>query len=648
MARAAVAAKRRKRIRSTGTGVSAGQVDSSAQRISTTLDSDWVAPGIYGAFFLVLFLAFSPALQSRFVLPKAIVLAAGALALCVLLLVRIWRGQDVAPPRWALLLALALGAWWTVSTPFALHLATALHGEHNRYNGLWTHLCWLALFVASMCIPSGLATVRRIAAVLTASIVPVALVNIAEATGLTTFGLKEISTLGDRVAVSALMNFAIPFVAIALVRGRHWRTRLGLGALLALLVVSEFLSQGRGPWMGLVAAAFILSFGLMRSKAGWKVFAAMLLAVVVFAGLTAKLSPLAAERLATLTRITHDESIGQRFVYYRAALRAIREHPITGIGFDNFRNSYPAYRAAEDVNFFKDVIPTMVHNGYLQWALTNGIPALLLYLALVAGVLIRLVRELRRDQDRDRHDLLLCFVAALGAYLVQDLVGWLDMTLTTSFWVTLGLALNLANPGAARTSTSWTRALIATFAGSMVLLSLYLLHDRYARVVADAHLAKALVLDVRMQWPEVQSLVNRALSSLPGDSDTELVAGQVYARRFVALADPKAYARSRELFESSYDHNRFERLRLFNIVALEIDALGLGQVRTASDLAQKAVTTLSRTDWDNPRFHELRGEFFAAQGKLGVALAAIREARWLAPGEDRFRRLEEEYAAKLK
>ena len=541
-----------------------------------------------------------------------------------------------------------MGAWWTVSTPFALHLATALDGEHNRYNGLWTHLCWLALFVASMCIPSRPATVRKIAAMLTAAIVPVALVNMAEGTGLTSFGLKEISTLGDRVAVSALMNFAIPFVAIGLVRGRHWRIRLGFGALLALLVISEFLSQGRGPWMGLVAAAFILAFGLMRSKAGWKVFVAMLLAVVVLAGLAGKLSPIAAERLATLTRITDDESIGQRFVYYRAALRAIREHPAAGIGFDNFRNSYPSYRAAEDVNYFKDVIPTMVHNGYLQWALTNGIPALLLYLALVAGALIRLVRELSRDQDRDRRDLLLCFLAALGAYLVQDLVGWLDMTLTTSFWVMLGLALNLANPGASRPSTSWGRALIATFAGLMVLLSLYLLNDRYARVVADAHLAKAMVLDVRMQWPEVQSMVNKALSSLPGDSRTELVAGQLYARRFVSVHDPSAYARSRELFESSYDHNRFERLRLFNIVALEIHALGLGQVRTASDFAQKAITTLSQTDWDNPRFHELRGELFAAEGKPGAALTAIREARRLAPGEDRFRLREEEYAAKLK
>jgi hypothetical protein len=50
---------------------------------------NWTAPAVYGLFFL--FLAFSTALESKFVLPKAIVLSAGVLAPGVLLIVRIWR-----------------------------------------------------------------------------------------------------------------------------------------------------------------------------------------------------------------------------------------------------------------------------------------------------------------------------------------------------------------------------------------------------------------------------------------------------------------------------------------------------------------------------------------------------------------------------
>jgi hypothetical protein len=123
------------------TVVSAVQAASSGKRPFPRPDSGWITPAIYGAFFLFLFLAGSPALESKFVLPKAIVLSAGVFALGLLLIFRNWRGQRFAPPRSALLLSLALGVWWIVSTPFALHLPTALNGEYNRYNGLWTHLC---------------------------------------------------------------------------------------------------------------------------------------------------------------------------------------------------------------------------------------------------------------------------------------------------------------------------------------------------------------------------------------------------------------------------------------------------------------------------------------------------------------------------
>jgi O-antigen ligase len=643
-----MAAKRRNKTRRPGTGISAGQTVSPGVALSTRTDSDWVAPAIYGVFFLLLFLAFSPALESRFVLPKTIVLAAGVLAFSVLLLVRIWRGQSHAPPRSALLLSLALGAWWIGSTIFALHLPTALNGEYNRYNGLWTHLCWLALFVASMSIPFDLIAVRRIAALLAAAIVPVAAINVAEATGLTAFGLNEVSTLGDRVAAGALMNFAIPFIAIALVRTQGWGTKAALGSVLALLVVSEILFQGRGPWMGLVAAAVILAIGLTRSGAGWKVAAAMLLTAVMLAGAAAKLSPAAAERFATMAHLSRDQSLGQRFVIYGAAFRAIREHPVAGIGFDNFRNSYPSYRDAKDIYFFNNVIPTMAHDGYLQAALTNGIPALLLYVALVAGVLIKLVRALSRDEGRDMHALLLGFLAALTAYLVQDLTGWLDIALTSVFWIMLGLALNLASQTAPRSTLSWAKPVIAAFSASMVFLSMYLLNDRYARVVADRSLFEAQALDVRTQWPKMQSLVSKALSSFPGDSRSEMVAGQLYAMRFASSHDPSAYAISRELLLSSFEHNRFDRLRLFNIVALESTALDLGQISTPSDFAQEAVTTLAQTDSENPAFHEIRAWHLAAQGRFDDALAAVREARRLAPLDERLRSREADYEARLR
>ncbi len=643
-----MAAKKRKRRRATETVAVSGQRAAISEVLPAHPGNDWIAPAIYGVFFVALFLSFSAALESKFVLPKIIVLAAGVGALGLLLLVGIWRGYAIALAPRTFLLTLALGVWWMVSTPFALHLPTALHGEYNRYNGLWTHLGWLSLFLATLAIPIDRIVARRIVFLLVVAILPVALLNIAETAGASAFGLKEISTLGDRVAASGLMNFAIPFAVIALFRSSSWGLKAAIGGVLALLLASEFLSQGRGPWMGLLVAAVILGLGLIRTKAGWKGLAAMLFAMIVLAGLTATLSPVVAQRFTTLTKAGQDESLRQRLVYYRAALRAIAEHPVAGIGFDNFRNSYPTYRAAEDANYFKSIIPTMVHNGYLQAVLTNGIPALLLYLALVAGVLIKLIKELLRETDQGRRDLLLGSLAALSAYLVQDLFGWLDMAVTSAFWIMLGLALNLATQTRPRSAASWAKPVIGACAGLMLLLSAYLLVDRHARVVADAHLYQAQALNVTLQWPEVESLINKALLIQPNDSRNEMVAGQIYATRYASSADPDAYAKGRELLESSFKHNPFDRFRLFNIVALEGVALERGQISAASDISKAAIDKLAETDSDNPGFHELSAWFFAAQGQFGQALSAIRQAQRLAPENQNFRSRELDYQARIK
>jgi putative inorganic carbon (HCO3(-)) transporter len=599
-----------------GDGRAARPVVSPCAALESGAGSDLAAAAVYGGLFLALCLGYSSALESKFALPKAIVLCAGVLALGMLLAVRTWRGLRHPPPRWALLLSLALASWWMVSTQFALHLPTALNGEYNRYNGLWTHLSWLALFVASLALPATLGTVRSIVALLIAAILPVALIAVLETTGTTVLGLGELSTLGDRVAASALINFALPFVAIGLFRVRHWGLKVGLGAVLALLLVSELLSQGRGPWMGLIVAAMILAAGLIRSRTGWKFIGAMLLAVLMLAGAAVKLSPAVGQRFATLTQLSQDASLKQRFVLYRAALRAIEEHPLAGVGFDNFRNSYPTYRSAEDSYYFKNIIPTMVHSGYLQVALSNGIPALLLYLALVAGVLIKLARQIAREKEGDRRDLLLGFLAVLSAYLVQDLVGWLDMAVTSIFWVMLGLALNLASQDAPRPAGRWTKPAVALCSGLMLLLSLYLLGDRYARVVADSSLYRAQSLDVQSEWSQVESLVEKALTSLPGDSRTEMTAAELYGMRYVATHEARAYARSRALFESSYEHNRFDRLRLFAILALESMALESGTIQTASKFSQDAIATLAKTDSDNPAFHEIAAGFISAQKRV--------------------------------
>ena len=606
-----------------------------------------MVPTLYGVFFLALLLACSPALDAKFSLPKLNVLAVGVCAFGVLFIVRYWRGRIVVPPRKVLILALALGGWWIVSTPFALHVPTALNGEYNNYNGLWTHLCCLGLFMASMTLPTDTAAVKKILALMVASILLVAALNVLETTGVTTIGLKEVSTLGDRVAASALMNFAIPLVAVVLVRARSLSRKAALGIPLALLLASELLSQGRGAWLGLLVAMLILVAGLVGSKYRWKIAALLMAGTVVIAGAVAWLNPDVEQRLTTFAHVTQDRSVGQRFIYYRAAVRVVQDHPLVGIGFENFRNSYPHYRGPDDIYFFDGIIPTMVHDGYLEAAVNNGIIGLLLYLALIAAVLLTIYRVLKAQEDPERRDLLVGILAALAAYLVQDLSGWLNLGLVPIFWIMLGLAMNRCGRTKPMAPSPSSKYPVTALSALMVLLSLYLLVNGYARVTADALLFQANSYDVKTQWAETEPLISEALASLPDDSHTEWVSGQLYAKRFVATHALDVYTKSHELLESSYKRDRFDRIPLINIVALEIEALRQGTIAAPSPFARHALDVLTETDGDNPDFFQFKADFYAAQGTYPEALTAIRSARRLAPQEQRYRQIETEYEGQL-
>src|SRR3954469_14603252 len=82
---------------------------------------------VFAAFFLSIGLAFSPALQSQFTLPKLFWLRVSAAAIAAVWCGRLQRGAVRVSP-FVLAVTAALVVWWVMTLPFAVHLPTALWG----------------------------------------------------------------------------------------------------------------------------------------------------------------------------------------------------------------------------------------------------------------------------------------------------------------------------------------------------------------------------------------------------------------------------------------------------------------------------------------------------------------------------------------
>ncbi|MBI2899354.1 MAG: O-antigen ligase family protein [Planctomycetes bacterium] len=167
---------------------------------------------------------------------------------------------------------------------------------------------------------------------------------------------------------------------------------------LALPVIAGFLFDARGKVRGLAAvplAGGLFALALTGSMGGWVAAGAGFLllgallatrgrerlrrflwtacgtgAAVVVALVIA--GPLAPGRL-------RNESMRMRDIYWSAAAKIAKDHPGMGVGLDNFREFYPAYRsdAQQEVK--------RAHNDYLQVLAELGIPGALAFLAFLFG-----------------------------------------------------------------------------------------------------------------------------------------------------------------------------------------------------------------------------------------------------------------------
>ena len=187
---------------------------------------------------------------------------------------------------------------------------------------------------------------------------------------------------GDPNALAASLVAAVVLAgALAASSQRPW-ARVAPVAIIPVLVAGLVASQSRG---GAIAAALTVLVAFVVFERGRVHVAAFTLLVVGAAMMWFSTTPGAWERLTTF-----DAGGGGRSTLWTGAWRAAKDHPVDGVGLNNFRDVAPDYARQpgqlEDVRILAEQ-PRFVHNTYLQLLAENGVVGLLLYLGFALGCL---------------------------------------------------------------------------------------------------------------------------------------------------------------------------------------------------------------------------------------------------------------------
>lgn len=211
-------------------------------------------------------------------------------------------------------------------------------------------------------------------------------------------------TFGNYMVTAAtfLLGYAIHAFKSLSRRDRWW---LLAAAVLGIAVVA--LSNSRGPMLAL--AVSLLAVGWLIGKMKYILIAG---AVIVVAALFVVTPRVINEYVSRLQRDVNLSDEASRIVIFNNSLKMVRDHPVTGVGLNNFEDEYAIHLRDADN---EDIRQKHAHNDLLNVAATAGIPAMLLFISLWVVVIRFVWKGLRGPSPPDRT----CRFLAAGALVAS-------------------------------------------------------------------------------------------------------------------------------------------------------------------------------------------------------------------------------------
>ena len=127
-----------------------------------------------------------------------------------------------------------------------------------------------------------------------------------------------------------------------------------------------------------------------------------------------------------------------RIEIWKIVIKLISKHPWIGVGPDNLKYGL-MYDSPDDYYNYAEnhgVVIDKAHNEYLQIAVTEGIPALLIYLSFVGVIILSNLKKINNDR------VFFIILSCMFSYLIQAFFNISTIGVAPLFWILLGLIDN--------------------------------------------------------------------------------------------------------------------------------------------------------------------------------------------------------------
>lgn len=330
-----------------------------------------------------------------------------------------------------------------LATFLSTNQTVALFGSLDRANGLLTQLSYLLLFV---CVATQIDADRsqQLLYVLILTALPICLLGLAQALGWQPLPVSTdarsllTTTLGRANFTGAYLALLLPLTVVATRLSTNRWQRIGFGALVALELIVIALTQARAAWVATVVGISVLIWLQMAPR--WSTRVRLVTAFVGVVGLGSIL-------LLILQRGTAmGGSIAARWTIWQASLRLLWPRMWLGYGADTLELHFPAVYRPQLVYYQgRGVVVDRAHNWLLDWSLSYGIVATVIFIILIAVVLRRGWQQLSMQNSVELSSFESKWIAGCMAVVCAQLVGnlFLFEVAATSvvFWLLLAIVV---------------------------------------------------------------------------------------------------------------------------------------------------------------------------------------------------------------